>query len=160
MVVLGCRLRADGTASLTLRRRVTRGIEVFRQGMAPVLVLSGGGAGSVPESEVMRTLARDAGVPEAALLVEPRSRNTFENARETAQLLHARGINAVILVSDRVHLPRATLLFRHAGLKVAGRAAAAPPAPLRELVLGLREAGAFARTLWLALLRRPYRERP
>ncbi|MGH7048893.1 MAG: YdcF family protein, partial [Stellaceae bacterium] len=84
-----------------MRRRVTRGIEVFRQGVAPVLVLSGGGAGSVPESEVMRTLARDAGVPEAALLVEPRSRNTFENARETAQLLHARGINAVILVSDR-----------------------------------------------------------
>lgn len=153
-------MRADGTASLALRRRVGRGVEVFRQEVAPVLVLSGGGAGRVPEAEVMRTLARAAGVPEAALLVEPRSRNTFENARETARLLHARGIDAVILVSDRVHLPRATLLFRRTGLKIAGRAAAAPPAPLRELILGLREAAAFARTLCLVLLRRPYRERP
>ena len=133
---------------------------MFRQGAAPVLVLSGGGTGVVPEAEVMGDLARAAGVPEAALLVEPHSRNTFENARETARLLHARGLRTVILVSDRVHLPRAALLFRRAGLRVAGRAAAAPPAPLRELMLGLREAGAFARTLCLMLLRRPYRERP
>jgi uncharacterized SAM-binding protein YcdF (DUF218 family) len=137
-----------------LRRRVARGIEVFRQGAAPLLVMSGGGAGIVPEAEIMQGLALAAGVPEAALIVEPRSRNTLENARETAQLLHARGLLAVILVSDRVHLPRAALLFRHAGLKIAGRAAAAPPAPLRELVWGLREVAAFVRTLLCLALRR------
>jgi uncharacterized SAM-binding protein YcdF (DUF218 family) len=147
-------LRADGTASRALRRRVARGIEVFRQGAAPVLVMSGGGAGIVPEAEIMQSLALAAGIPEAALIVEPRSRNTLENARETARLLHARGLHAVILVSDRVHLPRAALLFRHAGLKIAGRAAAAaPPAPLRELALGLRETAAFAHTLLCLALR-------
>jgi uncharacterized SAM-binding protein YcdF (DUF218 family) len=146
-------LRADGTASRALRRRVARGIAVFRQGAAPLLVMSGGGAGAVPEAAVMQALARAAGVPEAALIVEPGSRNTLENARETARLLHARGLRTVILVSDRVHLPRAALLFRHAGLTVAGRAAAAPPAPLRELASGLREAAALARTLLCLALR-------
>ena len=136
-----------------MRRRVARGIEVFRQGAAPVLVMSGGGDGSVPEAEVMQNLALAAGIPEAALIVEPHSRNTLENARETARLLHARGLSAVILVSDRVHLPRAALLFRHAGLKIAGQAAAAPPAPLRELALGLRETAAFAHTLLCLALR-------
>lgn len=142
-----------------MRRRVACGIELFRRGAAPLLVMSGGGAGSVPEAAIMQALALAAGVPQAALIVEPRSRNTLENARESAQLLHARRLSAVLLVSDRVHLPRAALLFRHAGLRVAGQAAAAPPAPLRELALGLREVAAFARTLACLLVRRRYRAR-
>jgi uncharacterized SAM-binding protein YcdF (DUF218 family) len=158
IVVLGCRLQADGRASPALCRRVARGVALFRQGAAPVLVLSGGGLTAVPEAEVMRRLAVAAGVPQAALIVEPRSRNTLENARETARILRARGLSTVVLVSDRVHLPRAALLFRHAGLNVAGRAASLPPAPAREAVLGLRELAALARTL-LRLWCRPLRGR-
>ena len=153
IVVLGCRLKPDGTASPALARRVARGIALYRQGAAPLLVLSGGGAGGVPEAEIMRRIAIAAGVPERALIVEPRSRNTFENARETARLLRARDLASVLLVSDRVHLPRAALLFRRAGLKIIGRAAAAPPALLREALPALREVAALARTCLCVLVR-------
>jgi uncharacterized SAM-binding protein YcdF (DUF218 family) len=154
IVVLGCRLRPDGTASPALARRVARGITLYRQGAAPFLVVSGGGVGRVPEAEIMRRIAIAGGVPEKAVIVEPRSRNTFENARETARLLAARGLVSVLLVSDRVHLPRAALLFRRAGLKIVGWAAAAAPAPLREALLALRELAALARTSLYVLLRR------
>ncbi|HJU19022.1 MAG TPA: YdcF family protein [Stellaceae bacterium] len=153
IVVLGCRLRADGSASPALARRVARGIALYRHGAAPFLVLSGGGTGAVPEAEIMRRLACDAGVPEAALIVEPRSRNTLENARETARLLSARGLRSVLLVSDRVHLPRAALLFRLAGLAVGGWAATPPPALSREVKAGLREGAALARTPFCVLFR-------
>jgi uncharacterized SAM-binding protein YcdF (DUF218 family) len=154
IVVLGCRLKPDGTASPALARRVACGVALYRQGAAPFLVMSGGGIGRVPEAEIMRRIAIAAGVPERALIVEPRSRNTFENARETARLLAARGLVSVLLVSDRVHLPRAALLFRRAGLKIVGRAAAAPPALLREALPALRELAALARTSLYVLLRR------
>jgi uncharacterized SAM-binding protein YcdF (DUF218 family) len=73
----------------------------------------------------MRRAAIAHGVPPTAMLVDPVSRDTFENARETARLLSARGLRSVLLVSDRVHLPRAALLFRLAGLRIAGRGAGA-----------------------------------
>jgi len=88
----------------------------------------------------MRRSAIAQGVPPTALLIDPVSRDTFENARETARLLSARGLRSVLLVSDRVHLPRAALLFRLAGLRVAGRAAV----PVRSL---RRQAGATLREL-------------
>ena len=117
IVVLGCR----GPAAL--QRRLEIGIRLFEAGAAPLLVLSGGGSGPLPEAEIMRRAAIAHGVSETAMLVDTVSRNTVENARETARLLSARGLRSVLLVSDRVHLPRATLLFRLAGLRVAGRAA-------------------------------------
>jgi uncharacterized SAM-binding protein YcdF (DUF218 family) len=117
IVVLGCRGRA------ALKRRLGIGIRLFDAGVAPLLVLSGGGSGPLPEAEIMRRAAIAHGVPETAMLVDTVSRNTVENARETARLLSARGLRSVLLVSDRVHLPRAALLFHLAGLRVVGRAA-------------------------------------
>jgi uncharacterized SAM-binding protein YcdF (DUF218 family) len=134
IVVLGCR----GPAAL--RRRLEIGIRLFEVGAAPLLVLSGGGSGPVPEAELMRRAAIADGVPPTALLIDFVSRDTFENARETARLLSARGLRSVLLVSDRVHLPRAALLFRLAGLRIAGRAAV----PARSL---RRQAGATLREI-------------
>jgi uncharacterized SAM-binding protein YcdF (DUF218 family) len=136
-----------------LTRRLDHGIRLFRAGAAPLLVLSGGGTGAVPEAEIMRQMALARGVPEAALLVEPRSRNTVENARETARLLGLRGGRLVWLVSDRAHLPRAVLLFRLAGLRVAGWAGVQPPSILWEVGAAIRECVALPRSLARALLR-------
>jgi len=109
IVVLGCRVGPGGSPSGALVRRVDRGVGLFHEGAAPLLVLSGGGAGPVAEAAIMRKMALRWGVPEAALLIEPFSRNTFENARESARLLGLRGFRSVLLVSDRTHLPRAIL---------------------------------------------------
>jgi uncharacterized SAM-binding protein YcdF (DUF218 family) len=118
-----------------------------------MLVLTGGGTGPVPEAELMRRIALARGVPEAALLVEPGSRDTVENAWETARLLRPRGGRLIFLVSDRAHLPRATLLFRLAGLRIAGCAGVAPPSILWEIDAVVRECIALPRSLARAFLR-------
>jgi uncharacterized SAM-binding protein YcdF (DUF218 family) len=146
IVVLGCR------GSMGLMRRLDRGISLFQQGAAPLLVLSGGGAGPVPEAEIMHRMARDRGVPEAALLVETGSHDTLGNARETARLLRARGRIWVLLVSDRAHLPRAALLFRLAGLRIAGWAGVPSSSLRREVAAAIRECGALPGSLARALL--------
>jgi uncharacterized SAM-binding protein YcdF (DUF218 family) len=148
IIVLGCR----GLGRLT--RRLDRGIRLFQQGAAPLLILSGGGAGAVPEAQIMRRMALARGLPEQALLVEPGSRNTVENARETARLLHSRGLVSVLLVTDRVHLPRAALLFRLAGLRPVGWAGVPPPSARWEAAAAIRECVALPRSLARAFLHR------
>jgi uncharacterized SAM-binding protein YcdF (DUF218 family) len=101
----------------------------------------------------MRRMALARGVPEAALLVEPNSRDTVENAWEAARLLRPRGARLVLLVSDRAHLPRAALLFRRAGLRVAGRARAAPSSIGWEIAVAIRECVALPRSLARAYFR-------
>ncbi len=146
--MLGCPSRAR------LTRRVERGVALARAGAAPLLVLSGGGNSPAPEATLMRDFALVRGVPPTGLLLEPNSRDTVENARETARLLAARGLRSVILVSDRTHLPRATLLFRLAGIRVAACSGIPAPSLLREASAAAREAAALPWSLCRALLRR------
>jgi uncharacterized SAM-binding protein YcdF (DUF218 family) len=146
IVVLGCR----GSAALTKRLEI--GIRFFEAGAAPLLVFSGGGSGPLPEAEFMRRAAIAHGLPQAALLIDRMSGNTFENARETARLLNARGLRSVLLVSDRAHLLRATVLFRLAGLRVTGQAGVPAPSLRREVGATLREIVALPWSLLRALL--------
>jgi uncharacterized SAM-binding protein YcdF (DUF218 family) len=141
IVVLGC------CSGARLARRVEHGVRLYRAKAAPLLLLSGGGRGAEPEAAVMCRLALAAAVPETALILEPHSRNTWENARQSARLLRLRGLRRVVLVSDRVHLPRAGLLFHLAGLEVAGRAGIRPPSRLWELGAVLRELAALPKSL-------------
>jgi uncharacterized SAM-binding protein YcdF (DUF218 family) len=118
IVVLGARVRPDGRPSAALERRMRVAIALYQARVAPLLVLSGGGRRAVPEAEAMRLLALAGGVPESAIMLEPRSQTTLENATETAKLLTLTGQEAVILVTDGYHALRARLLFRMAGFTV------------------------------------------
>ena len=142
IVVLGARLDEDGAPSPAMARRTARGIALFEAGLAPLLILSGGAtaAGAVSEAEAMRRLALEAGVPGASMLLETASRSTWENATMTRRLMSERGLRSGLLVSDRLHLPRALLCFRRVGIQVEGRAAeagwgASPPSRLVGQVL-------------------------
>jgi uncharacterized SAM-binding protein YcdF (DUF218 family) len=147
IVVLGCRLDVGGGPSERLRRRVARAIELYHADAAPLLLLSGGGSGPVAEATIMRDLALAAGIPENAFLRETDSRNTVENAVNSARLLRERGISRIVLVSDRTHLPRAALLFRLAGLDVVDKAGVPARSLARALGAALFEIGALPRSL-------------
>jgi len=129
IVVLGARVFPDGRPSPAIERRMQVAIGLYRAGVAPCLLLSGGGGQAVPEAEVMRRLALAAGIPPSALIMEPVSRNTVENAMLAARLLAARDSAPVVLVTDRCHAFRARLLFQLAGVAV--RAVHGAPMPLQ-----------------------------
>ena len=141
IVVLGCR------SPSRLGRRLTHAVALFHRGLAPMLVLSGGGRGAEPEAEIMRRAALAGGVPAAALLIERRSRDTLGNARETAALLHADGLRTIILVSDRTHLPRAALMFLLAGVEIVGSSGVRSASLTSEVLTLLREAMALPQSL-------------
>lgn len=127
IVVLGGGAMGKGTlrpqaepSNLSLRRTFC-GIKLFSQGLAPRLLLAGGDASIFKEGPIeavtMQQLALQLGVPEGAIVVEGRSRNTYENAVHTKRLL---GSATVLVVTSALHLPRALALLKKQGLKATG----------------------------------------
>jgi uncharacterized SAM-binding protein YcdF (DUF218 family) len=100
--------------------RVWLAAQLYHTGLAPKIIASGGsfetsdGTVLVPEAELMRTLLLDFGVPTDAILLEPRSRNTRENASESRKLLGDQ--DNVALVTSAYHMPRAMREMQLAGI--------------------------------------------
>jgi uncharacterized SAM-binding protein YcdF (DUF218 family) len=108
--------------------RYRDGIRLYRAGWAPKLVFSGAAwDGSHSNADVMRGLAIEDGIPEAAILVDPSGDDTYGNAVHTRELLVANGLKSAILVTSPYHLQRAILTFRGVydgtGIRVVGRSA-------------------------------------
>jgi len=101
-----------------LLERVAYGAYVAHRTGLPVLI-----TGTALEAQAMQaTLARDFAVQ--VRWVEDRSRDTFENAQLSANILRPQGITRVVLVTDAAHEWRASAEFESAGLRVV-------PAPVR-----------------------------
>jgi uncharacterized SAM-binding protein YcdF (DUF218 family) len=74
---------------------------------------------SVTEASLAAELLEAYGVPSDSILVESNSRNTHENAINTAVIWLARRFRSGLLVTSATHMPRALASFRKAGLDVA-----------------------------------------
>ncbi|OLP17539.1 hypothetical protein BST81_14485 [Leptolyngbya sp. 'hensonii'] len=100
--------------------RVIYGAQLYRQGKAPYLVLSGGRIdwrqGGPPESSDMADLSQQLGVPATAILQDPTSFNTHENAVNVKKILQEKGLQRVLLVTTATHMPRSRLIFKHEGI--------------------------------------------
>jgi len=103
--------------------RILYGSWLYKQGKAPLLLVTGGraewyGDGGNPESEDMAAIAEVMGVPTSAIIQESQSFNTRDNAVNTKHILDQRGINRVLLVTSALHMPRSMEIFRKVGLEV------------------------------------------
>lgn len=118
-IILGARVRPDGSPSPALVRRVNHGVELLRAGRVGALLMTGGVTGvAVAEAVVMRALALAAGVPSTLIHMEDRARNTIENALLTAPVMRAAGWRRALVVTDSFHGIRAGYIFRRFGLRV------------------------------------------
>jgi len=121
IVVLGA-AAWDAQPSPVFRERIEHGLTLYRRGMAPRLIFTGG-YGDIgdkkarfAESEVARRYALQQGIPAAALWIETRSQTTCQNLQEVRRLLHAHGWRRVIVVSDPLHMARALRISRALGI--------------------------------------------
>ncbi len=112
-------LRPAVEPSSDSRNRTTCAVDLYQQGYAPTLVLTGGngrifGTGPKEALEMKRWAVR-LGVPESATMIDTEARNTYENATGTNRLL---GPGSILLVSSASHLPRAVPVFIKQGFHV------------------------------------------
>lgn len=120
IIVLGSGVYPDSSLSLDSLRRAIYGVQLFRKGLAPRMVFTGG-----PEhppllspAQGMARLARELGVGSDSVMVENTSTSTHENARNTRRLLVQHGWRTALLVTSAPHSYRAVRVFRQQGIDV------------------------------------------
>jgi uncharacterized SAM-binding protein YcdF (DUF218 family) len=117
IVVLGA-AQYVGRPSPVLRARVDHAVSLWKRGLAPTLILTGGtGVGdTTSEAAVARKYAMSKGVPDHAIVIERHGRTTSESMQAVARIMDDRERNTVILVSDPFHMLRLSILARRYGL--------------------------------------------
>lgn len=118
IVVLGA-AQYVGRPSPVLRARVDHAVSLWKRGLAPTLILTGGtGVGdTTSEAAVARKYAMSQGVPDRVIVIEIKGRTTSESMRAVARIMDDREQNSVILVSDPFHMLRLSILARRFGLE-------------------------------------------
>ena len=93
--------------------RTETAVDLWRRKYAPIIIFAGASEdpNSVASGELMKREAVAVGVPVSAILVEPTSNTTEENARAVARLMKAHGLSTAILVTSPYHQRRAANLF-------------------------------------------------
>jgi uncharacterized SAM-binding protein YcdF (DUF218 family) len=118
IVVLGA-AQYNGRPSPVLRARLDHALRLYRDGLAPVVVVTGGIGPRDTTSEALvgqRYLATH-GVPIASVVVQPEGRTTMASMTAVAQWLRRRGLRRVLLVSDPFHMFRLRLEARRTALE-------------------------------------------
>jgi uncharacterized SAM-binding protein YcdF (DUF218 family) len=118
IVVLGA-AQYVGRPSPVLRARVDHAVSLWKRGLAPTLILTGGiGVGdTTSEAAVARKYAMSRGVPDRVIVLEINGRTTSESMRAVARIMGNREQKSVILVSDPFHMLRLSILARRHGLE-------------------------------------------
>ncbi|MFB5761461.1 YdcF family protein [Paenibacillus medicaginis] len=111
----------DGEGNMygSAANRLITAVRLHEQTGLPVL-FSGGQvfADNGNEGDIARRQLLGMGIPDSSILIENRSRNTEQNAQNTAALLREKGLSRPVLVTSGFHMARAVLQFEKAGVTV------------------------------------------
>jgi uncharacterized SAM-binding protein YcdF (DUF218 family) len=109
----------DGRPSPVFRARLDHALELYRLGIAPLIITLGGpGGDQYTEGSVGAEYLESRGVPEQDIIAETASRNTEESARRVAVIARTNGLRRLIIVSDGTHLFRIHAICAAEGLDV------------------------------------------
>jgi uncharacterized SAM-binding protein YcdF (DUF218 family) len=146
IVVMGS-AQYDGDPSPQLAARLDHVVELWPEGLAPLVIVTGGKRPEdrFTEAEASAAYLVERGVPAGAILQENVGTNSYESLRGVAELLEAQGLENVLIVTDPYHAMRSRLIAEDVGLR-----AWVSPTPTsvvdggESLVRHLREAAGVA----------------
>jgi len=140
-----------GRPSPVFRARLDHAAELYRRGLAG-LVITTGGAGADPkytEGQVGRDYLKSQGIPDDHLIAETQSADTAESARRVGAIMHTNGMKTCLAVSDSYHIFRIKRMMGREGITAYG----APRPNSKPQTIGKRNEAVFheiaSYTLWL-----------
>lgn len=104
--------------------RIQKGVQLYRQGYAQWLILSGGvlATDALDQAQLMARQARTMGVPARAILEDNHSLTTYQNALDTKKIMLRHHFNSALVVSSNFHMRRVSivfsLVFRRSGIQL------------------------------------------
>jgi uncharacterized SAM-binding protein YcdF (DUF218 family) len=148
IVVLGA-AQYDGRPSPVFAARLEHAVDLYRAGVAPRFVVTGGkrAGDRTTEAAVAREYAIAHGVPAEAIFGEDEAHNTLDSLRAVAGELDVRGLRSAVLVSDPTHMYRVLRIASDLGLEAYGSPTRTSPVDAdleRRLRATAHELGALA----------------
>jgi uncharacterized SAM-binding protein YcdF (DUF218 family) len=129
-----------GKPSPVFRARIDHALELWKRGLAP-RILTTGGAGGDPvytEGEVARNYLVRQGVPSENILVESEGASTWQSTAIAAEMMRRMNLKSCIVVSDAYHIFRVKKMLEFRGIEVYG-------SPRPDEMRGWKEARLFVR---------------
>jgi uncharacterized SAM-binding protein YcdF (DUF218 family) len=131
IVVLGA-AQFNGTPGSVFEARLQHAVDLWKQGLAPFLIVTGGKlpGDKTTEGATARKWAMDHGVPRSAILGEFEGRNTLESLEAVARIMHDNGLASALFVSDRTHMLRVLRMAADQGIVAWGSPTQTSPTDL------------------------------
>jgi len=118
IIVLGAYVFPNGTVSEMLADRLDTGIELFKAGKAPKIVVSGDhGRNSYDEVNAMRKYLQDHGIKREVIFMDHAGFNTYDSIYRARDIFQ---IKKAIIVTQKFHLVRALYIARELKLEAYG----------------------------------------
>lgn len=118
IIVLGCFVESDGTPCDLLRDRLDRGIELYKSGAAPKIIMSGDhGTVEYDEVNAMKQYAIDSGIPSSDIFMDHAGFSTYESIYRARDVFAA---DKIIIVTQEYHLTRALYIAEKLGVEAYG----------------------------------------
>ncbi len=130
ILLLGSRLHNDGTPDLNVLARVRMAAELWKRGVAPVIVSSGYKGFNnenhhTTQADVMAEFLIGLGIPDECIIREDKSQTTWENIENTKKLLNKEHFSAAVATSD-IHMRRSLYMCKLQGIQAKGFPAELP----------------------------------
>ena len=125
-MILGCIVNKDGTLTPLLRGRVDRALnfrnEQIENNNQDLTFICSGGQGTdetISEGEAMKNYLLTKGINKKNIIVENKSKNTYENIKNSYQLIKKKDAK-IAFSTTNYHVLRAGLIATEQGIKIEG----------------------------------------
>ena len=146
ILVLGAGVLPDGSPSFMLADRLNTGIELYKSGKAPKIIMSGDhGRAVYDEVNTMKSYAVDSGIPSDDCFMDHAGFSTYESIYRARDVFKA---EKMIIVTQSYHLYRAVFIAQKLGLEAYGVSADTVQYP-GHVYRNIREMAAYGKDfLW------------
>ena len=101
----------SGYANFSFQQRVNDALKLFKSGYAQKILVSSGVEHKIKESNLMRALLKDKGVPDSSIILSDGASNTYESVIQSSEMLKNNGWNSVLLITSKYHSQRAKMTW-------------------------------------------------
>ena len=110
----------SGHPSPVYRARLDHAFDLFQQGLAPMVITTGGAAldPHYNEGGVGHDYLMHRGIPDASLIEETQGSDTAQSAKRIGVIMRTNNMHTCIAVSDAYHVFRIRKMLKHEGLRV------------------------------------------
>lgn len=115
IIVLGCYVKEDGTPGNILADRLRTGVELYKKGVAPKIIMSGDhSSDEYNEVASMKKFAVDMGVASEDIFMDHAGFSTYETMYRAKEVFSA---EKVVIVTQQYHLYRSVYIAEKLGMK-------------------------------------------